>query len=136
MLPAALRGTMSGFNLYEFPEGSSGTRRYVSVQGHSKSIPIIYTYKGTDGRNHVLPEYGGTDEFFAQGSTPFFLPSKLAYRSPIDGSTISSRKQHVDHMSAHNVIEVGNERWPTRTEVAPLPRAGHDIKRALDTARG
>lgn len=86
-------------------------------------------------RNHVLPEYGGTDEFFANGAMPFFLPPKLGYRSPIDGSVVSSRQQHHDHMRAHNVIEVGNERWPKREERAPLPRAGHDIKRAIEAAR-
>lgn len=32
------------------------------------------------------------------------------YRSPIDGSIVSSRKHHRDHMRKHGVIEVGNEK--------------------------
>jgi hypothetical protein len=105
------------------------------VQGHSKSIPALYTYKGTDGRNHVLPEHGGTDEFFANASGPTDYGAETAYKSPIDGAVISSRRAHENHMREHNVIEVGNEKFPTRSDAAPMPRAGYDIKRALETAR-
>jgi len=31
------------------------------------------------------------------------------YRSMIDGSIITGRKQHRDHLRAHNCIEVGND---------------------------
>lgn len=126
---------MSGFDLYEFPAGYYGRKTYVSVQGHSKSIPTLYTYKGTDGRNHVLPEYGGTDEYFANGAGPMIMPGITAFRSPIDGTVIHSRTGLRDHELRHNVIQVGNEKFPPRTEAAPMPRAGHDIKRALETAR-
>jgi hypothetical protein len=105
------------------------------VQGHSKSIPALYTYKGTDGRNHVLPEYGGTDEYFAKGRGPMIMPGIQAFRSPIDGTIIHSRTGLRDHEKRHNVIQVGNDKFPPRTEAAPMPRAGHDIKRALETAR-
>lgn len=130
-------GTVSDFDLYEFPAGYDGRKTYVSVQGHSKSVPIIYTYKGTDGRNHILPDYpGGTDAFFASANNfPYYMSPKLEYKSPIDGAIISSRRAHEDHMRKHNVIEVGNEKWPTRTEAAPMPRSGYDVKRALDAAR-
>jgi hypothetical protein len=121
--------------LYEFPAGYEGRKTYVSVQGHSKSIPALYTYKGTDGRNHVLPEYGGTDEYFAKGSGPMIMPGIQSFRSPIDGTVIHSRAGVREHERKHNVIQVGDDKFPTRTEAAPMPRAGYDIKRALDTAR-
>jgi hypothetical protein len=126
---------VSGFDLYEFPAGYAGRKTYVSVRGHSKSIPALYTYRGTDGRNHVLPEYGGTDEYFAQGEGPMIMASMRSFVSPIDGKLINSRVALSDHERQHNVIQVGNEKFPKRTEAAPMPRAGHDIKQALETAR-
>jgi len=53
------------------------------------------------------------------------------YTSMIDGSTISSRSRHREHLQAHGCIEVGNE-----TQAAPkpyeTPKAGRDArKRAL-----
>lgn len=125
---------MSGFDLYEFPEGYIGRKTYVTVQGHSKSIPALYTYKGTDRRNHVLPEYGGSDEFFSHGGFPTIMPDISAFRSPVDSSVISSRPALAEHNKRHDVIQIGNDKV-SRTEAAPMPRAGHDIKRALDTAR-
>jgi hypothetical protein len=127
--------TVPGFDLYEFPEGYIGRKTYVTVQGHSKSIPALYTYKGTDGRNHVLPEHGGTDEYFARASGPMIMRGMTAFVSPIDGTVIHSRTGLSDHEKRHNVIQVGNEKFPPRTDAAPMPRAGHDIKRALETAR-
>lgn len=58
------------------------------------------------------------------------------YRSPIDGSIISSRSRHRDHMREHNVVEMGNE-YPKAREIdrAPLPRAGYDIVRSLEASR-
>jgi hypothetical protein len=32
------------------------------------------------------------------------------YKSPIDGQWVTSRSQHRQHMKAHGVIEVGNEK--------------------------
>ena len=32
------------------------------------------------------------------------------YRSPLDGSVVSSRKHHRAHMKKHGVIEMGNEK--------------------------
>lgn len=125
---------MPGFDLYEFPEGYVGRKTFVTVQGHSKSIPALYTYKGTDRRNHVLPEYGGTDEYFASGSGPMIMSDISAFRSPVDNTEISSRSTLAEHNKRHGVVQIGNDKI-TRTEAAPLPRAGNDIKRALETAR-
>lgn len=126
--------TVPGFDLYEFPAEYYGRKTYVSVQGHSKSIPALYTYKGTDGRNHVLPEYGGTDKYFTKPNNfPMIMPGIQAFVSPIDGTVIHSRAGVRDHEKRHDVIQVGDDKLPPRTEAAPMPRAGHDIKRALET---
>lgn len=57
------------------------------------------------------------------------------FKSPIDGTVVSSRRSLRDHEKRHDVIQVGNDR-PTRTENAPMRRAGYDVKRAMETARG
>lgn len=58
------------------------------------------------------------------------------YKSPLDGSVISSRSRHREHMREHGVIEMGNE-YPKGKEVdrAPMSRAGHDIARSLEGGR-
>lgn len=122
------------FDLYEFPESHIGAKRYVSVRGHSRSIPAIYTYKGADRLNYILPEFGGTYDG-VPGYAPNIMRDMEAYVSPLDGSTISSRSQHREHVLVHNVIELGNE------TVKPLPEPkstfdGYAVKRHLDTVRG
>jgi len=56
------------------------------------------------------------------------------YQSPIDRTVIRSRSEHRDHMRRHNVVELGTEKMhaPIR---APRPRAGHDIKKAIEMVR-
>jgi hypothetical protein len=63
------------------------------------------------------------------------LPDIGEYKSPIDGTVVSSRSTHRDHMRQHNVIEVGNERLKPPADRAPMPRAGNDIKRSLEELR-
>jgi hypothetical protein len=41
---------------------------------------------------------------------PMVMPDLQPYRSPLDGSIVSSRSSHRAHMREHGVIEVGNER--------------------------
>jgi hypothetical protein len=124
-----------GFDLYEFPAGYVGRKTYVSVQGHSKSIPALYTYKGTDGRNHVLPEYGGTDEYFANGAGPMIISDITPFRSPVDNSVVQGRASLREHNRRNNVVQIGNDRITPPADRAPMRRAGHDIKRAIETAR-
>lgn len=54
--------------------------------------------------------------------------------SPIDGSVVSGRRQRRDHMRAHGVIEVGNEKLKVRTP-DPLPPVEHDIRAAVEMVR-
>lgn len=122
------------FNLYEFPADHIGRKTYVHVEGHARSIPVMYTYRNSVGRNAILPEYGGGP--YDGGNTSAYVISDLTpYRSPLDMSVVSSRSQHRDHMRQHGVIEVGTQPMGSmaarREEAAPMPRAGHDIARAI-----
>lgn len=58
------------------------------------------------------------------------------YISPLDGSPITSRTQHKEHMKRHGVQEMGNE-YPKHREPNndPMPRAGHDIVRSMEGGR-
>lgn len=98
---------MDSDDLYEYPITHSGSRSYVSVRGHSRSIPKYKTYVGTDGYRHLHPDYGG-DPFDGSGPAFYYLPDKQSYISPLDGSEITSRSQHREHMIRHGVIEAGD----------------------------
>lgn len=118
------------FDLYEYPKSHVGRRRYVEVKGHVKSVPIIYTYKGRDGLNKVLSEYGGGEDD-SINFAPMIMSDMKGYLSPLDRSYVSSRSAHRDHMRQHGVIEVGTERIGTaRREYTPPP-VRHDLRNAL-----
>lgn len=127
------------FDLYTFPADYIGRRTYVSVRGHSRSVPVIYTYKGTDRLNYILPEYGGDMsgyENYAFGvSAPMILRDCAEYVSPLDNTVISSRSSHREHLNRHGVIEVGNERLKSPRPDFNMPSAGVEIKKVLDKAR-
>jgi len=94
-------------DLYEFDSDYIGRKSYVSVRGHSKSIPKYKTYKGVDGYNHLLPRYGGDWDGMGQQSA-YIMPDKQPYVSPMDGSLITSRSHHREHMRRHGVEEAGD----------------------------
>lgn len=59
------------------------------------------------------------------------------YRSPLDGTMVTTRSQHRDHMRRHDVIEVGNERIgsmsaPEPDKVATNYDLGQAIKRRIE----
>jgi hypothetical protein len=115
--------------LYEYPSDHVGTRHYVSVRGYARSIPRYKTYRGTDGYNHLLPQYGGDSMDCASGG-PFILPDKAEYVSPMDGSLITSRSHHREHMRKHDVIECGDSINITKPpELKPV--TGRDIADAI-----
>jgi hypothetical protein len=58
------------------------------------------------------------------------MPDIGEYKSVVDGTFVTSRSQHREHIRRHDLVEVGNERITRREEA--LPRIGHDIKRALE----
>lgn len=55
------------------------------------------------------------------------------YKSPIDGSTVSSRSTHRDHMRQHGVVEMGNE-YPKPKAAKDMPKAAHDVREILQQA--
>ena len=53
--------------------------------------------------------------------------------SPIDRSVIGGRAQKRDHMRAHGVVEVGNERIHEKRRPAYEPQGvGDDVRRAFE----
>lgn len=52
---------------------------------------------------------------------PYVMPDIRPYQSMIDGSYISSRSRHREHLRQHNCIEVGNEKMSNAAPKAPPP---------------
>lgn len=120
------------FKLYEFPAGHIGRKTYVHVDGHARSIPYTYTYRGATGHNRILPEYGG-GPYDGCNAAAYVMSDMAPYISPLDKSVITSRSAHRDHVRDHGVLEVGTQPMGSmkREERAPMPRVGHDIVRAM-----
>lgn len=119
--------------LYEYPSDYVGRKSYVSVAGHSRSVPKYKTYLGTDRRRHLLPEYGGNFDHLG-GVTITVIPDKAAYHSPIDNTIVDGRMAHREHMRRHDVIEAGDMQIGSMwgSERAPMPHIAYDIKRAIE----
>lgn len=73
-------------------------KRYVQVDG------VLYE-KGTEPRR----EHG-----------PMIMPDIQPYRSMIDGTLITSRSHHRQHLKMHGCVEVGNDSSLQRTTPAPI----------------
>lgn len=110
----------------EYPSDHVGKRTYVTVKGYGYSVPKIYCYMGSDRKYHIA----GT-HFEDAPSGPMVMRDLEPYRSPLDGSMVTSRSQHRAHMRQHGVIEMGNEMPRMRRNDAPMPSVGADIKRAM-----
>lgn len=123
-------------DLYEFPADHIGRKTYVTVRGHSLSVPKYKTYLGTDRLNYLLPKYGGDLSGMGVGST-FIMPDKLTYVSPMDGTEVTSRSTHRDHMRQHGVMEAGDMKMGQYDGIdrAPRTRVGPDIMRAMQELR-
>lgn len=124
-------------DLYSFPADHIGRKKYVGVRGHSKSVPAYKTYRGSDGYNYLLPEFGG--DWSGLGSGTFTLiPDKSEYHSPLDGTVVSGRAAHREHMNRHGVYEAGDMRigdLSRNRDNAPLPPVGQSIKQAIEQLR-
>lgn len=121
-----------GTDLYEFDADHIGRKRFVSVRGHSRSIPKYKTYVGADGYNYLRPEYGGDWSGLGQTSA-YLMADKAAYLSPIDRTVVEGRSAHREHMRVHGVLEAGDMKLGEHSgrERAPMPSAGHDVLRAM-----
>ena len=62
--------------------------------------------------NGKLVEKGSDEHYDSLG--PMVMPDIQPYKSMIDGSMITSRSVHRDHLRQHNCIEVGNEKMETK----------------------
>lgn len=118
-------------DLYEFPADYIGRKVYVSVRGHSRSIPKFKTYRGNEGRNYIRPDDGGDWSGLA-GGAPTIIPDKAGYYSPIDGKYYDGRAAHRDHNARHNVYEAGDMKIGefSGRENSPLPSMRDSIRQA------
>lgn len=119
-------------DLYDFPADHIGRKTYVSVQGHSRSIPKYKTYTGMDRRNHLRPEFGG-DWSGLGNQAAYYIPDKAGYQSPMDGKFVEGRTAHYDHMKRHGVLEAGDMKLGelSNRERPVAPGIGFDIRRAM-----
>lgn len=70
-------------------------------------------------------------------ASPMVMRDIGEYVSPLDGQHITSRNQHRDHMRAHDVVEVGNEKIGAMTAASEAPvrvdrGLGEAIKRRVE----
>jgi hypothetical protein len=72
---------------------------------------------------------------FDHREAPYVFGDISEYTSTLDGSQITSRSQHREHMRKHDVIEVGNEYMKPTAHNISVPSAGRDIKRHIDRVR-
>ena len=50
----------------------------------------------------------------SESLAPMIMPDIQPYQSMADGSMITSRSQHREHLRQHNCIEIGNESMETK----------------------
>lgn len=70
-----------------------------------------------DGKGQIKAEYVNDELVFSRDdyeitpdyAAPMIMPDIQPYQSMIDGSLITSRSKHRDHLRQHNCIEIGNE---------------------------
>jgi putative FmdB family regulatory protein len=67
---------------------------------------------------------------------PQSMPDIQPYRSVIDGSLISSRSKHREHLKAHGCIEVGNEKLPPPKKPKAPPGAKEAVIAAVKKHTG
>ena len=69
----------------------------------------------TDGELREVPL-----DWYPEPRVHHVMPDIKPYKSMIDGSEISSRSKHRDHLRANGCIEVGNEVKHLMRDVKPL----------------
>lgn len=67
----------------------------------------------------------------AKPVAPMLIRDIQPYRSVVTREVIGGRKQHRDHLRAHNCIEVGNEKLTPRPATLSRAERVEDIKRAM-----
>lgn len=105
------------------------TARYKAVYRGGK---LFAEYENGE-LTYLDPEYSAAKRSDAVHA-PMIIRDIGEYVSPLDGSTITSRSAHRDHLRKHDVVEVGNDMMKTPTEdpVRVNRELGEAIKRRLD----
>jgi len=67
-------------------------------------------------------------------AAPMVMPDIAPYQSMIDGSMITSRSQHREHLRAHGCVEIGNE-VPKDLTYKGIPDAAPQQRRELIRAQ-
>lgn len=57
------------------------------------------------------------DKRWESDDAPLVMPDIQPYQSMIDGTMITSRSQHREHLKAHGCIEIGNEKIIPRADL-------------------
>ena len=76
-------------------------RRYVQIDGQLIEVGLDYVPEPRTQGLQIMPDI-------------------KPYRSMIDGTMITSRSQHREHLRAHNCIEVGNDSSVLNPKPSPL----------------
>lgn len=83
--------------------------------GHEEEI-----YRAIAKMNDELPEHCGTT-MKRRIVAPMVAADIQPYQSMCDGSMITSRSQHREHLRRHGVIEIGNEKMKAPPSVMTAP---------------
>lgn len=72
-------------------------------------------------------------DYVREPRTSFVMPDIKPYRSMADGSIITSRSKHREHLKAHNCFEIGNEtKYLQPKPITSPPGLKEAILRATD----
>ena len=67
-----------------------------------------------------------------KGESAYIMPDIEPYKSMVDGSMITSRSKHREHLKEHGVIEIGNEtKYLKQKPVAPPPGLKEKVARQV-----
>lgn len=108
-------------------------------------------YKAVYKNGKLLAEYEGGELVYLAAeyappkrsenvSAPMIIRDIGEYQSPLDGTMITSRSAHREHVRRHDVVEVGNEKIGSMTpSTVSAPKVDRDlgqaIKRRLDEVK-
>lgn len=127
-------GRVTNIDVKEYPEGHKGRKSYVFVRSHGVVAACYVCSVG--GVLQIAPEFGGPAIASKHVGGPQVMRDMGEYSSVVDGSRITSRSEHREHVRKHDLVEVGNERIGSVEKAQDSGhRAGYDIKQALQSAK-
>jgi len=93
----------------------------------------LYDRKGllAEYIDDVVVYYRDGDLGRETASGPQVVKDIEPYQSMVTGEMISGRKQHRDHLRAHNCIEIGNEKMESKPEAPKGPSRKETLHRML-----